>query len=133
MAKKGTFSKLKKKEQKIIEIVKSKPRQEEEKFFEKFSTTQINAILVFILAGTFLVQGVMRYLDYIGKVAFIKPWLFLVILSLFFLVTSVLTISLDNVLAPLKMKRKIKLIGFVTFLLGVGLFLTCLFGLIVIL
>ena len=118
------MKKAKKNHSKIpIELTKVKPRQEEEKFFVRFSKTQVNAVLMMILAATFLVQGIVRYLDIIGKIEFLKPWFILVLLAMFSLVTSVVIINLEGIVYSLKNKRKLNLISFNLFILGFVLFL----------
>jgi len=118
---------VKKDNKKVIELSKDKDRKEEEEFFTRFSGTQLNAVLLFILADTFFVQGVTRYMELINSVAFIKPWLILIISSLFFFVTSVVSITVCGIISPLKTKRKINIISFGTFVMGVVLFLASLF------
>ena len=107
---------------KTIEIVKGKPRKEEEKFDVQFSEKQSNAILLIILAATFLVQGVVRYLEFLDKLSFVKPWLVLIILSLIFLTLSIVSINVGGIIAPLRMKRKMNLISFGSFVIGFLLF-----------
>jgi hypothetical protein len=106
-----------------IELTKVKPRQEEEKFFIRFSKTQVNAVLMIILAATFLVQGIVRYLDIVGKIEFLKPWFILVLLAMISLVISVVIINLEGIVYSLKNKRKLNLISFNAFILGFVLFL----------
>jgi hypothetical protein len=106
-----------------IELTKVKPRQEEERFFVRFSKTQVNAVLMMILAATFLVQGIVRYLDIVGKIEFLKPWFILVLLAMVSLVTSVVIINLEGIVYSLKNKRKLNLISFNAFILGFVLFL----------
>ncbi|MBU2589627.1 MAG: hypothetical protein KKB39_02570 [Nanoarchaeota archaeon] len=115
----------------VIELAKGKPRKEEEKFFITFSDTQLTAVLLLILADTFLVQGVIRYLESLGKISLIKPWLIMVLLSLFFLVTCVVVLTIGGIVSPLKYKRKLNMISFISFILGVLLFLASLFLIIV--
>ena len=116
---------------KVIELSKGKPRKEEEKFFITFSDTQLSAVLLLILADTFLVQGVIRYLESLGKINLIRPWLIIVLLSLFFLVSCVVVLTIGGIISPLKYKRKLNIISFISFILGVLLFLASLFVIIV--
>ncbi len=106
-----------------IELTKVKPREEQEKFFVRFSKTQVNAVLMIILSATFLVQGIVRYLDIVGKIEFLRPWFILVLLAMISLVTSVVIINLEGIVCSLKNKRKLNLISFNTFILGFVLFL----------
>jgi hypothetical protein len=117
---------VKKENKKITELAKGKPRKEEEKFFIKFSGIQLNAVLLLILSATFLVQGAVNYLQFINRLEAIRPWLFSAILSLFFLVLSVIAITAGSVIFPLKTKRRVNLISFGTFITGVILFLVSL-------
>lgn len=110
-------------DEKVIELTKPKTRVEEERFFTSFSGTQLNAVLLLILAATFLVQGVVRYVDLIGKVEILAPWFYLVLPALIFLTISVFSVTLGNVIVPLTAKRIINLVTFSTFVLGFFLFL----------
>lgn len=116
-----------KREKKVVEMSKGKSREEEEKFYEKFSHTQLNAVLLIILASTFLVQGIMNYLQIMNMTHFLKPWLTWIFISLVFLVTSVLSVVVGGVLFPLKVKREINIFSFATFVLGFVFFLVSLF------
>jgi hypothetical protein len=107
----------------FMEIVERKPRQEEEKFFFVFSKTQLSAVTVMLLASTFLVQGIMQFLEYIGKIEFIKPWFAVIVSSILFLTLSVVLITLDGVIKPIKIKTKINVAAFVTYLVGFLIFL----------
>ncbi len=114
-------------EQKVVELSKGKTRKEEEKFYEKFSHTQLNAVLLIILASTFLVQGIMNYLQIMDMTEFLKPWLTWIFVSLVFLVTSVLSVVIGGVLFPLKAKREVNIFSFATFVMGFVFFLVSLF------
>jgi len=118
---------------KVTELSRGRPRKEEERFFLQFSETQMTAVMLFVLADTFFVQGVVRYLELTKGIMFIKTWLILIVLSLFFFVSSVVSITVGGVVCPLNIKRKINLISFGTFLAGVILFLTSLFFLLLLL
>ncbi|MFH0836913.1 MAG: hypothetical protein V1870_02185 [Candidatus Aenigmatarchaeota archaeon] len=60
--KKVYFSKQSdKSKKKMTNLTKPLPKPEAEKFFVQFSGTQLNAILLVILASTFLIQGVITY------------------------------------------------------------------------
>lgn len=122
----------KKKEKKVIELVKGKPRPEEERFFAKFSETQLTAVLLLILAATFLVQGIIRYFEHLDKMDYLRPWFILVLLSLVFLVSSVVSITLGGIVSPLKIKRALNLTSFSTFITGFILFLVSVIFLLVI-
>ena len=115
-----------------IELMKGKPRTEEEKFYARFSETQLNAVLLIILAATFMVQGMVKYLEVVGKFEFMKSWFTLILLALIFLVSSVVSISLGGIVSPLKYKREINLFSFSTFILGFIIFLISLAFLILI-
>jgi hypothetical protein len=121
------------KKEKFTELTKGKPRKREEKFFARFSGVQLTAILLIILAATFMVQGVERYLEAVGKLEFLNPWLILIILSMILLTSSVGSITLGGVVSPLKLKRNLNLVSFITFTLGFVLFLASLFFLFIIL
>jgi len=114
-------------DKKVIELAKGKPRKEEEKFYVRFSDTQLNAILLLILADTFFVQGIVKYLEIVGKISSIRPWLVIILLSLFFLVFCVVALTISGVVSPLKIKRLANLVSFGSFILGVVLFLVSLF------
>jgi len=107
----------------IIELIKGKPRLEEEKFFVTFSETQMTAILLVVLSATFLVQGILRYLELSGQVDLIRPWIILTLFSLVFLVSSIVFITLGGIISPLRGKRLFNLVSFIAFMLGFFLFL----------
>ncbi len=115
-----------------IELTKGKPRKEEEKFFVKFSNTQLNVILIIIFIIPFLFDGVVGYFDIHERVGFIKPWFILNIFALGFLVLSVTSITLGTIIFPLRIKREVNLISFGTFLGGLALFLLSLLVLLII-
>ncbi len=127
--KKGT---LKRSPPKIITIAKTKPRTKEEKFSLNFSNTQLNSILLIILSATFLMQGIVRYFDLIHKVENIKTWFSLALITLIFLVCSIILISLGSILNPLKAKRFFNFLSYMAFVVGFCLFLTSLIYLLVI-
>ncbi len=106
-----------------LELMKGKPRNEEEKFSLRFSDTQLNAVLLIILASTFLVQGIVRYFELIDKIEYLRLWFYIILIGMFFLSTSVITITLGNIVSILKTKRKINLISFSTFIMGFLFFL----------
>ena len=110
----------------MIELNKTMPRAQEEQFLFQFSTTHHNAVLLIVLCATFIVQGVLRYLETMDKMNFVRPWFIIVILSLIFLITSVVTVIFSNVLSPLKTKRELSVLSFVLFVLGFMLFFTSL-------
>ena len=121
------------KNDKVIELSKLKPRAEEEKFFAKFSSTQLNAILLLILSATFMIQGITTYLEAIQHAEFIRVWFIIIILSLIFLVASVVSITLVGIVAPLKLKRRLEQISFGNFIMGFIFFMASLFLLLFIL
>ncbi|NCO11144.1 hypothetical protein CO038_00215 [Candidatus Pacearchaeota archaeon CG_4_9_14_0_2_um_filter_39_13] len=123
MIKKSKNHNHKRREEKMIELIKGKPRNEEEKFFVTFSETQLNAILLVVLAATFLVQGILRYLEISDNSYLIRPWLIITLFSLVFLVSSVVLIALGGVTSPLRLKRLFNLVSFLAFMLGFFLFL----------
>ena len=110
----------------MIELNQAKPRAEEEQYLFQFSTNHHNAVLLIVLCATFIVQGVLRYLETMDKLDFIKPWFMIVILSLLFLITSVSLVILSGVLAPLKFKRETSLLSFIFFSIGSLLFFSSL-------
>ena len=112
---------------KVIEFVKKKTRESEERFFIKFSDTQMNAVLLIILSATFLVQGIVRYLEITDQVPLLRPWFILVLTALIFLVLSVVTLAVGGILSPLKVKRRTNMLSFLAFLIGFLLFLASLF------
>lgn len=114
-------------EEKLIELIKSKPRKVQEKFSLRFSSTQINVVSLIILGATFLVQGIIRYLEFFDKMEYVKPWFILIIFSIIFLVISVISVSFENVFSPLKLKRAFNIVGFLCFIVGFFIFLISLF------
>ena len=114
-------------DEKIIELSKSKPRDVQEKFSSKFSRTQLNVVSLIILGATFLVQGIIRYLEFFDKMQYIKPWFMIILFTMIFLVLSVIAISFENVFSPLKFKRLANMTGFIFFILGFFMFLLSLF------
>ncbi len=130
---KKTITNIKRKKNEMIELSQGKSRKEEEQFLTQFSGNQLNAVLLIVLSATFIVQGVLRYLEAIDKLGAAKVWFFIVIMSFFFLISSVVTIILSNVLAPLRSKRHMSVISFVSFLVGVLFFFSSLIYLLFIL
>lgn len=114
---------------KLIEISKAKPKKEEQKFSIAFSETQMTAITLIILASTFLAQGIIKYLEYVNKMYVTTLWFKLILIAIMFLIISVLTITLDMIISPIKFKRIIKFVAFSTFIIG---FITFLISLIII-
>ena len=108
---------------KITELTKGKTRKEEKAFFEKFSGRQLNAVLLIILSSTFLVQGVMRYMELIDRISIMSGWFDLILISLIFLTLSVVSISVGGIVSSLKVKRLFNITNFVTFVIGFLLFL----------
>jgi len=123
---------MKKKEDKLIEIAKGKPRKEEEKFFLGFSERQLTAVLLIILAATFLVQGTIRYLEAVGKIEILSKWITIILSAIILLTLSIVSITLSGVLAPLRTKRIFNILSFITFILGFIIFLAALVYLLVI-
>lgn len=111
----------------ILEVSKGKTRDEEEKFFHQFSEVQLNSVLLVILSATFLVQGILRYLEIIGKVGILRGWIFVVIFSIIVLVMSTITTTLGGIFSPLRLKRTLNMITFTLFIIGVSIFLISLF------
>ena len=122
--KKKTFVR---KPKKVMELSNDKTREEEERFYDRFSARQLNAVLLLILATTFLVQGIMNYLEMFGMTQFVKPWLTWILFSLLLLISSVVTITLGGILFPLKAKREINIVSFITFIFGFIFFIVALF------
>ncbi len=135
--KKGFFSKLvlrflyflrlrnplkEKKKGHVLEVGKTKTRLEEEKFFETFSTIQINAVLFFILAATFLTTGIAKYAEIVGDVSLVTRWLTLIIFSILAMIVSIYGISMGGTIHPLKWKRFANMLSFVSFLFGASIF-----------
>ncbi|MFW6230878.1 MAG: hypothetical protein ACOC32_02540 [Nanoarchaeota archaeon] len=106
----------------VLELSQGKPRKEQEQYILQFSGTQLNAVLLLILSATFIVQGIIRYLEAVNKLSHVKPWLLIVILAFMFLVLSVVSIILSSALTPLRIKRKMSVVSFFTFIIGFGLF-----------
>lgn len=121
------------KDEKVIELVKQKDRKEEDKFFATFSETQLNAILLLILSSTFMIQGITAYLQSVHHPELIKSWFIIVTLSLIFLVASVVSITVEGIVSPLKLKRKLSQISFGNFIMGFLFFMGSLFYLLFIL
>lgn len=117
----------------FMEIVERKPRQAEEKFFFVFSKTQLTAVSILLLASTFLVQGIIQFLQYLDKSQYIKPWFMIIVTSIVFLTTSTVLITLDSVIKPIKIKTKVNVLAFVTYLIGFVVFLASVIFLIFIL
>ena len=132
MPKKKVAHKKHRKEQ-MIELAQGKSRKEEEQYLTQFSGNQLNAVLLIVLSATFIVQGVLRYLEAIDRLDAAKVWFFIVIMCFIFLIASVVTIILSNVLAPLKLKRHLSIISFASFLIGVLFFFASLLYLLFIL
>ena len=115
--------KKKRKNKQPIELAQTKTKKEEEKFFIDFSERQISAVLLLVLIATFLVQGVIKYLEFSNKTQFIEPWFNLIIYSLIFLLLSVFIITVSGVISILKFKRLINITSFLAFLIGFIMFL----------
>lgn len=116
------YSMRKEMKKKILEVSQIKPKREEQKFVFEFSSVQLNAILLFILAATFLVSGASKLGDIIGASYVIKAWLFFTILSILILTLSVFTTMLGNALAMQKMKRFYNLLSVLLFMIGAVIF-----------
>ncbi|MAH42712.1 hypothetical protein CL614_03230 [archaeon] len=116
-----------KKTKNVTVLAKGKTREEEERFYDRFSARQLNAVLLLILATTFLVQGIMNYLEMFGMQEFVKPWLTWILFSLLLLISSVVTITLGGILFPLKVKREVNIISFISFIFGFIFFIVALF------
>jgi len=120
------------KKKKVIQLLKGRRKKEQEKSFMQFSGLQLNAVLLFVLADTFFVQGVVRYLELTNTMAFVRTWLLLILISLFLFVVSVVLITMSNIINLTSLKRRINMVGFLFFVFGVILFLSSLFFLIMI-
>ncbi|MFH1450400.1 MAG: hypothetical protein ABIF92_00270 [archaeon] len=116
----------KKAEDKVTELTKGKPRKEEEKFFLAFSGTQLNVILILILASTFLVQGMGNLLAYIQTPQYIVFWFMLVISAIVLLAGSAIIMTLGSVISPLRGKRITIIVSFLCFIFGSGIFVASL-------
>jgi len=126
MRKKSFGTKAREKALKVVELIKGRPRHEEEKFYVKFSATQLNAILLIILGITFLFQGIIRYFQAIDQIQFIRPWFIITLFALIMLIFSVLSITIGGIIFPLGLKRKTNIISFLSYFLGFVLFLASL-------
>ncbi|MDP3918994.1 MAG: hypothetical protein Q8Q35_03785 [Nanoarchaeota archaeon] len=115
MAKKG--------KRKLLELIKGKPKKEEQKFFIGFSTRQINAVLLMVLIATFLIQGVVRYLEYVGKTNVIQPWFNTILVAILLLLSSVVLITISGVISPVRITRIFNILSFLFFLAGFMVFL----------
>jgi magnesium-transporting ATPase (P-type) len=111
---------------KILEITQTKNRNEEDNYISNFAKSHQNSVLIIILSATFLLQGVMKFMEYIGKIDNMKIWFILIISALIPLTLSVVTLTLDQAFTPLGMKRKLGLTSLVMFLAGFGIFLIAL-------
>lgn len=107
---------------KILEAAQVKPKKEEEKFAFQFSGVQLNAILLFILAATFLVSGASKLTEIIGSSHVVNIWLFFTILSILILTLSVFSTILGNAISVAKTKRFYNVLSLVLFLLGAIVF-----------
>jgi len=118
----------------ITEISQAKTRSDEERFYVKFSETQLNAVLLLILANTFFVQGAARFIEQVSLAASsAKMWFFTSVTSLLLLILSVGMITFGGVMAGLKIKRVFNMLSFLFFLLGISLFVFSLIYLMVVL
>jgi len=107
---------------KLLEVAQVKPKKEGEKFAFQFSGVQLNAILLFILAATFLVSGASKLTEILGSNGSIRIWLFFTILSILILTLSVFSTILGNAVAVAKTKRFYNVISLILFLLGAIIF-----------
>ena len=107
---------------KMLEVSKVKPKKEEAKFVFQFSGVQLNAILLFILAATFLVSGAAKLNDILKNPIVIKIWLFFTILSILILTLSVFLTILGNAMAIPKTKRFYNSVSLILFLFGAVIF-----------
>ena len=80
------------------------------------------AVLLLILGATFLAQGVLRYFQLIDDEFLLKPWFIVTLLSILFLVLSVIAVIFVRVFKPLWFKRRLNLLSFVLFMSGALLF-----------
>ena len=108
---------------KALEIAKKTTREKHERFFIQFSDVHMNAVLLFILAGTFLTAGVVNYASLTGEVEAVGNWLVLIIIAILSFTASVSSITLSSVFRPLKIKRILEIISFIGFLFGAIMFL----------
>lgn len=114
---------IKKPKKRLTEITAAKTRDKEEKFYVRFSETQLNAVLLLILGNTFFVQAASKFLeDLVYSEADIKLWFLLVVYSLLFLVLSVGSITFGGIVNSLYTKRVFNLLSFSFFIIGIGLF-----------
>jgi|GEM_PF-1893046 len=95
-----------------------KTPEEERTFFVNFSKTQLNTVLVLILAATFLVQGVGSFFEGDSSLELFDQWFGMVSMALLFLVLSVVSISVNTIVSTTRFKRKINLISCITFFAG---------------
>jgi hypothetical protein len=107
---------------KVLEVSQIKPKKEEVKFAFQFSGVQLNAVLLFILAATFLVSGASKLGEIINNYVVIRIWLFFTIFSILVLTMSVFTTILGNAVAAPKSKRFYNMLSLTLFLLGAIVF-----------
>ena len=118
----------------LLEVGVAKTKPEEEKFYERFSIIQTNAVLLLVLSATFLTTGMINYaqvLDNLQFLNFLEKWLVFVVLSIALLILSVIAIVLAGVLNVLKYKRLANTFGFWVFLVGAIFFFSTMISLII--
>lgn len=109
-----------------IELSDKKSREEEGKFYELFSSVQVNVTLFTILSSTFLIEGAVRIFELSGRAYLLQGWFAIVVVAICLFVLSLFALSLANVFAILKLKRRMNILSYVLFLGGIGFFLASL-------
>jgi len=118
----------------LLEVGVAKTKPEEEKFYERFSIVQTNAVLLLVLSATFLTTGMISYAQVLNNLQFLnflEKWLVFVVLSIALLILSVIAIVLAGVLNVLKYKRLANTFGFWVFLVGAIFFFSTMVSLII--
>jgi len=118
----------------LLEVGVAKTKPEEEKFYERFSIVQTNAVLLLVLSATFLTTGMISYAQVLNNLQFLnflEKWLVFVVLSIALLILFVIAIVLAGVLNVLKYKRLANTFGFWVFLVGAIFFFSTMVSLII--
>lgn len=106
----------------ILELDQGKDKREEERFFDRFSNIQIQSILILILAITFLMNSISNYFPDISRVMITKIWIMFILFALVFLMVSIFSITMSNVIRKLEKKKYYNTASFFTFIVGITLF-----------
>ena len=114
----------KKRRQKVLEVGRIEEREVAEKFLFRFSGLQLNVILIFVLAATFLVVG----LSGLVQLYAIKFWFSIIVSSILLFSLSAFCLTLASVIFPLKVKRRFEALSFFIFVLATVMYLFSLVG-----